>query len=143
MSVAIADIEQELIDEFSFFDNWMDRYQYLIDLGRQLPAYPEHERAEADKVAGCQSQVWMQASGDAEQMHFRAISDAAIVSGLIALLMRLYDGQSAQAIVDYEPQFVTGLGLDKHLSQNRANGLHAMMQRIRATAAHMSGDAAV
>ncbi|MEN7342560.1 MAG: SufE family protein [Pseudomonadota bacterium] len=132
----ILDREAELVDEFSLFDNWMDRYQYLIDLGRQLPAYPESERRDDDKVSGCQSQVWLQASGDASKMNFRAISDAAIVSGLIAVLLRLYDGQSATEIVGYEPTFISKLGLDTHLSQSRANGLHAMLQRIRATAAH-------
>ena len=130
--------EAELVDEFSMFDNWMDRYQYLIDLGRQLPDYPESERHDEDKVAGCQSQVWLQASGGPAKMNFRAISDAAIVSGLIAVLLRLYDGQSAAEITGYEPTFINTLGLDMHLSQSRANGLHAMLQRIRATAAHMS-----
>ncbi len=135
MVMDIREREAELVEEFSMFDNWMDRYQYLIDMGRQLPAYPEAERQSADKVAGCQSQVWLQSEIAGDRMRFRAISDAAIVSGLIAVLMRIYDDRPAQEIVDYEPTFVNALGLDKHLSQSRANGLHAMLQRIRANAA--------
>ncbi|MFK8051629.1 MAG: SufE family protein [Woeseiaceae bacterium] len=140
MTNPIQERESELVDEFSLFDNWMDRYQYLIDLGRALPDYPADERNDADKVAGCQSQVWFQASGDAGQLSFRAISDATIVSGLIAVLLRLYDQQSASSIVDYPATFIEKLGLDKHLSQSRANGLHAMLQRIRAIAAFHLGD---
>ena len=134
----ITNREQELVDEFAMFDNWMDRYQYLIDMGRQLPDYPEAERAADDKVPGCQSQVWLQSSIDGGHLHFRAISDAAIVSGLIAILLRLYNDRPAQEIVDYEPSFISALGLDQHLSQSRANGLHAMLQRIRASAAAAS-----
>lgn len=141
MTESIQQREDELVDEFSLFDNWMDRYQYLIDLGRGLPDYPQADRSDDDKVAGCQSQVWLQAGGDREQLTFRAISDAAIVSGLIALLLRLYNDQPARAIVDYEAGFINRLGLDKHLSQSRANGLHAMLQRIRATAAQALADA--
>ena len=136
MTLTIPEREAELVDEFSMFDNWMDRYQYLIELGRSLPEYPESERAESDKVAGCQSQVWLQSRRDAMgNLRFRAISDAAIGAGLFAVLMRLYDGMAPQAVIDYEPVFVTALGLDKHLSQNRANGLFAMLERIRAEAA--------
>ncbi|MEM9173335.1 MAG: SufE family protein [Pseudomonadota bacterium] len=130
----IEQAEQALVDEFAMFDNWLDRYQYLIDLGRQLPDYPDAERLDSDKVAGCQSQVWFQASLEQGRLQFRAISDAAIVSGLIAVLLRLYDDQPAQAIVDYEPRFIAALGLDKHLSPSRANGLHAMLTRIRDSA---------
>ena len=136
MTTTIPQREAELVDEFSMFDNWMDRYQYLIELGRGLPEYPEAERADIDRVAGCQSQVWLQSRRDAAgNLRFRAISDAAIVSGLIAVLMRLYDDATPQAVIDYEPAFVSALGLDKHLSQNRANGLYAMLERIRAEAA--------
>lgn len=138
MTDSIRDREHELVEEFDMFDNWMDRYQYLIDMGRQLPAYPEAERSPDDKVAGCQSQVWFQSSVDDGALHFRAISDAAIVSGLIAVLLRLYNDLPAQQIVDYEPSFISALGLDQHLSQSRANGLHAMLQRIRASAASVA-----
>lgn len=135
MSNNINERQTELIEEFSIFDNWLDRYQYLIDLGRALPEFPEDERCDQDKVSGCQSQVWLQATQNEDRIEFRAISDAAIVSGLIAVLMRLYSGAKATEIATDEARFVSELGLDKHLSPSRANGLHAMLQRIRALAA--------
>ena len=135
MSENIAARQADLIEEFSIFDNWLDRYQYLIDLGRALPEFPEDERREEDKVSGCQSQVWLQAKANGDKIEFRAISDAAIVSGLIAVLMRLYSGATATEIVADDARFVDELGLNKHLSPSRANGLHAMLQRIRALAA--------
>lgn len=132
------DIEQrasELVSDFEMLENWMDRYQYLIELGRQLDDYPEDEREDADKVSGCQSQVWFQSRVEDGRLRFRAISDAAIVSGLIAVLLRLYDDVPPAQILAYEPSFVGALGLDRHLSPNRANGLFAMLERIRSDAA--------
>lgn len=134
MSGVIAERQTELLEEFAVFDNWLDRYQYLIDLGRTLPEYPEAERDDADKVSGCQSQVWLQARADGGQLRFRAISDAAIVSGLIAVLVRLYDDAPAGEVAADTAGFVQGLGLDQHLSPSRANGLHAMLERIRTLA---------
>ncbi|MEL6869277.1 MAG: SufE family protein [Pseudomonadota bacterium] len=134
MSDTIEQREQALVEEFQIFDNWMDRYAYLIDLGRSLPDYPQSERRAEDKVAGCQSQVWFQCEREDERLKFRAISDAAIVSGLIAVLLRLYDDQPAAAIRAYDASFIQSLGLDQHLSQSRSNGLLAMLQRIRAAA---------
>ena len=127
-----AQSEQDAIaDEFSFFSDWTERYQYLIDLGRKLPPFPDEMKTEAHKVAGCQSQVWLVASGDANRLEFRAISDSAIVSGLIALLLRVYSGRAARAILDTEPRFVDAIGLAKHLSPTRSNGLAAMLKAIR------------
>lgn len=134
MSAVIAERQAELLEEFSVFDNWLDRYQYLIDLGRTLPEYPEAERNDTDKVAGCQSQVWLQAQADGGQLRFRAISDAAIVSGLIAVLVRLYDDAPASEVAADSAGFVQALGLDQHLSPSRANGLHAMLERLRTLA---------
>ena len=116
------------------FDNWMDRYQYIIDMGRQLPDYPESDKVAAYKIEGCQSNVWLQSTQEAGRLHFLATSDAAIVSGLIAILMRVYDDREPQEILENEPQFLTELGLDKHLSPTRSNGLHAMIERIYAIA---------
>jgi cysteine desulfuration protein SufE len=120
-----------IVDEFSFFGDWTERYQYLIDLGRKLPAFPESLRTEENKVHGCQSQVWLVASGDRNRLHFQAASDSAIVSGLIALLLRVYSDRSAQEIVDMQPRFVEALGLAKHLSPTRNNGLAAMFDTIQ------------
>ena len=128
------DAQNAIVEEFSFFGDWTERYQYLIDLGRKLPPLPEELKTEAHKVQGCQSQVWLVAGGDAEQMEFRAISDSAIVSGLIALLLRVYSGRSAREILETEPRFIEAIGLAKHLSPTRNNGLAAMFKRIQAEA---------
>jgi len=129
--------QQEVIEEFSFFDNWMDRYQYLIDLGRRLPDLSAAERNEANKIRGCQSQVWMVAEQDGECMNFRAISDAAIVSGLIAILLRIYSGKKPADIVATPANFVSALQLEQHLSPTRSNGLAAMLHAIQ----HYASDA--
>jgi cysteine desulfuration protein SufE len=126
-----ADAQTAIAEEFSFFGDWTERYQYLIDLGRRLPLFADELKTEANKVQGCQSQVWLVASGDARRLEFHAISDSAIVSGLIALLLRVYSGRSAQEIVDTEPRFIEAIGLAKHLSPTRSNGLAAMLQTIR------------
>lgn len=126
--------QQELVEEFSYFDNWMDRYQYIIDLGRHLPEFPEADKIETNKIKGCQSQVWFVASCDNDLLQFRAISDAAIVSGLIALLLRIYSGRRPREILDTPADFVAALGLEQHLSPTRSNGLASMLQAIRAFA---------
>ena len=131
MSSEVADAQQELIEEFQFVDNWMDRYQYLIDLGRRLPEFPEADRVDANKIRGCQSQVWFVADEKNGRMEFRAISDAAIVSGLIALLLRIYSGRKPQDILDTPPDFVQALQLEAHLSPTRSNGLASMLKAIR------------
>jgi len=125
------DAQNAIVEEFSFFGDWTERYQYLIDLGRKLPPLPEEFKTEAHKVQGCQSQVWLVAGGDSEQLEFRAISDSAIVSGLIALLLRVYSGRSAREILETEPRFIEAIGLAKHLSPTRNNGLAAMFKRIQ------------
>jgi cysteine desulfuration protein SufE len=127
-----ADAEQAAIaEEFSFFSDWTERYQYLIDLGRKLPPFPEELKTDSTKVQGCQSQVWLVAKGDRDRLEFHAISDSAIVSGLIALLLRLYSGRPAQEILDTEPRFIEAIGLAKHLSPTRSNGLAAMLKTIQ------------
>lgn len=132
--MTIGQAQAELLEEFSIFDNWMDRYQYIIDMGRQLPDYPEADQVAAYKIEGCQSNVWLRSSEEVGRLHFRATSDAAIVSGLIAILLRIYDDREPQEILEGEPKFLTELGLDKHLSPTRSNGLHAMIERIYAIA---------
>jgi cysteine desulfuration protein SufE len=131
-SAAAAEAAQDaIVDEFSFFGDWTERYQYLIDLGRKLAPFPEEWKTEANKVHGCQSQVWLVASGDVHRLEFAAISDSSIVTGLIALLLRVYSGRSAEAIVATEPRFIDSIGLAKHLSPTRSNGLAAMLQTIK------------
>ena len=133
----LSDRQQEIIDEFQFFDSWMDKYQYLIDLGHELEPLTEGEKNENNLVRGCQSQVWMVVDGDAANVTIRANSDAAIVSGLIALVVRLYSKASAEEIIKTEPEFVEALGLSQHLSPTRANGLASMLQRLKAETAQL------
>ena len=127
-------IQDDIIASFSMFPEWLDRYQYLIDLGRKLAPLSAEEKTDDKLLAGCQSQVWLHLEGDANEIVIRANSDAAIVSGLIALLISVYSGCSAQQIMDTEPYFIREIGLAEHLSLTRANGLHAMLNAIKSYA---------
>lgn len=127
-----------IAEEFGYFSDWTERYQYLIDLGRKLPEFPAEQRIEENRVLGCQSQVWLVANGDATRIDFHAISDSSIVSGLIALLMRVYSGRSAEEILATEPTFIESIGLAKHLSPTRTNGLSAMLATVKQRAAEAS-----
>ena len=131
--------QQEIISDFSLFDSWLDRYQYLIDLGKALRPLEESEKTDDILLHGCQSRVWLIIDGDADALRIRANSDAAIVSGLIALLIRFYSGASARQILDIQPEFITAIGLQQHLSATRANGLHAMLQAISKSASDYLG----
>ena len=130
----MADIKQaqtELIEEFKFFDSWVDRYQYIIDLGKQLPEFPDDWKTEENRIHGCQSQVWLKTDPGDDQFEFQAISDAAIVSGLIAMLLRIYSDRRPQDILETPPNFIAALQLEQHLSPTRSNGLSSMLQAIR------------
>lgn len=127
--------QQEIAEEFGFFGDWSERYQYLIDLGRKLPPFPEEWRTEANRLHGCQSMVWVVHEGNADKLVFHAISDSSIVSGLVALTLRVYSGRSAAEILATEPQFIEAIGLGKHLSVTRANGLAALIAKIKDIAA--------
>jgi cysteine desulfuration protein SufE len=131
IEASAEEAQAAIAEEFGFFSDWTERYQYLIDLSRKLPPFPDDQRNETNKVVGCQSQVWLVASGDTKQLHFDAISDSSIVSGLIALLLRVYSDRSAQEILATEPRFVEAIGLAKHLSPTRSNGLAAMLATIK------------
>ena len=130
--------QQEIIEEFSFFDNWMDRYQYLIDLGRRLPDLPPSERVEKNRIRGCQSQVWFVAQRVGDRLQFHAISDAAIVSGLIAILLRIYSDRKPEDIIATPADFVGELQLEQHLSATRSNGLASMLGAIQQFASDAS-----
>jgi cysteine desulfuration protein SufE len=132
---SIQDAQRELIEEFQFLENWMDRYQYIIDLGRGLPPFPSAEQTDERLLQGCQSRVWLVSRHEAGRLHFDAISDSAIVSGLIALLMRVYNDRAPAEILATPPDFVRALGLEEHLSPTRSNGLRAMIAAIRGAAA--------
>jgi len=126
--------QQDIIDDFSLFDDWLDKYQYLIDLGNSLQPLDEAEKTDERLLQGCQSRVWLIIEGDADCLVIRANSDAAIVSGLIALLIKVYSGASAAQILSTQPEFIQAIGLQHHLSATRANGLHAMLEAIYAAA---------
>ncbi len=121
-------------DELSVFDDWMDRYQYIIELGRKLPRFPKEWEDDAHRVPGCQSKVWMEAAKQGDLIRLAGASDAAIVSGLVALLLRVYSGRSPAEIVATDPVFLRDLGLLEALSTNRGNGIAAMVRAIREVA---------
>ena len=135
MANEVRAAQDEVIQEFAIFDDWMDRYQYLVDLGRRLPPLADDELVEENKIKGCQSQVWFVAAEKDGRLLFRATSDAAIVSGLIAVLLRIYSGRRPAEILETPADFVSQLGLDQHLSPTRSNGLAAMLTAIRDFAA--------
>jgi cysteine desulfuration protein SufE len=122
-------------DELGMFDDWMDRYQFIIELGRKLPPFPEAWRNDAHRVPGCQSKVWMEAVRRDGRLYLGGLSDAAIVSGLIALLLRVYSGRAPEEIAATDPVFLKDLGLLEALSTNRGNGIAAMARKIRELAA--------
>ena len=129
----------EIIEEFSFFDDWADRYQHLIDLGRKLPHIPAEYQKDAYKLTGCQSTVFFVANKTDENMiEFKAQSDAAIVQGLIALILRVYSGRTSNEILNTSPDFLKQIGLDTHLSPTRKNGLGAMISKIKSSAAELN-----
>ncbi len=135
MRSEVQTAQQEIIDEFALFDDWMDRYRYIIDLGRRLPEFPDELRTDENRIRGCQSQVWFVPEKRDGRLYFQAISDAAIVSGLIAILLRLYSGRDPKDILDSPPDFVEALQLQSHLSPTRSNGLGSMLEAIRGFAA--------
>lgn len=131
---AAADLvaaQEEIVDTFSLLDDWTDRYQYIIDLGKQLPPFPEEYKTEDYRLKGCQSQVWIRTDLVDGLLHIRATSDSAIVSGLIALLLRVYNDRRPGDIIATPPDFIRRIELESHLSPTRSNGLSAMIQQIR------------
>jgi cysteine desulfuration protein SufE len=124
-----------IADELDVFDDWMDRYQHIIELGRKLPPFPSQWADDAHRVPGCQSQVWMEGAERDGRLYLAGASDAAIVSGLVALLLRVYSGRPPAEIIATDPKFLKDLGLLDALSTNRGNGVAAMARKIRERAA--------
>lgn len=127
----INEIQDSIIDEFSDFSDWMDRYAYIIDLGNEVPALDEKYKTPDNIIDGCQSRVWLVASYTDGKIHFEADSDAIIVKGIISLLVRVLSDRTPQEILDSELYFVERIGLREHLSPTRSNGLAAMIKQIR------------
>ena len=128
---SIKSIEQEITQEFEIFDTWMEKYEYLIDLGKQLDSFPDEWKTEDNKIHGCQSSVWFKTGLEDNLFTCSAVSDSAIVSGLIALLMRIYNKKDTREIIKTEPSFISLIGLSEHLSTTRNNGLNLMIKRIK------------
>jgi cysteine desulfuration protein SufE len=133
-----ADAIAAIGEELDVFDDWMERYQHIIELGRKLPPFPEEWADDAHRVPGCQSRVWMEAVRRGNKLYLAGASDAAIVSGLIALLLRVYSGRGTEEIAATDPVFLKELGLLEALSTNRGNGVAAMARKIREVAAHVA-----
>ena len=131
----VAQAQQEIVEEFQLFDDWMARYEHIIDLGKALPDFPVEWRTEENRIRGCQSQVWFQMQMHDGLLDIQGISDAAIVSGLIAILLRVYSGRNPDDILDTGPEFISDIGFDEHLSPTRSNGLHSMLKVIYEQAA--------
>ncbi len=127
----IKEIQDEIIDEFIGFDDWLDRYQLLIDLGSEQEPLPEEYKTDNNLIEGCQSRVWLQADVVDGKVVFRAESDALIVKGIVALLIKVYSGHTPDEILSTEPCFVEAIGLKEHLSPTRSNGLVAMIKQMR------------
>lgn len=132
---SLQDVENEVIDEFSIFDDWLDKYEYLIELGKSLKEYPEDRKTDDKLVKGCQSRVWIDFSIENGRIFFNADSDAIITKGIISLLVRIYSGRTPEEILSSDFSVVERIGLKENLSPTRANGLVSMIQRIRAIAA--------
>ena len=130
----LEEAKAEVIEDFSMFDEWLDKYEYLIDLGKKLDAYPEEAKVDEKLIKGCQSRVWLDWKLEDGRLTFRADSDAIITKGIISLLIGVYSGRTAREIADDDFSFVDKLGLRENLSPTRANGLASMIETLRRTA---------
>lgn len=128
---AIKEIQEEIIEEFAMFDDWMQRYEYMIDLGKSLPLIDPQYKTDDYLIKGCQSKVWVRAHLEDDMVYFTADSDAIITKGIIAILIRAFSGQPPQAIIDADTEFIDEIGLKEHLSPTRANGLVSMIKQIK------------
>ena len=126
----ISQIQADLVDEFEMFEDWMSRYEHVIDLGRQLDDFAEEWKTEENKIQGCQSQVWLNVEMRDGKMHIDGTSDAAIVKGLVAIVLKVYSDRKPQDILNAKPDFIKDIGFTDHLSPTRSNGLHAMLRAI-------------
>ena len=129
--MSINELQDQIIDEFSVFDDWMDKYALLIDLGNSLPPLDERYKTESNLIEGCQSRVWLQADYVDGKIVFRGESDAVIVKGIVSLLIQILSGHTPQEIIDADLYFIERVGLKEHLSPTRSNGLVAMVKQMR------------
>ena len=140
---SLTEVETEIVDEFSMFDEWLDKYEYLIELGKSLKGYPEEKKTDDHLIKGCQSRVWLNWKLVDGNLVFYADSDAIITKGIISLLIEVYSGKKPQDIAADDFGFIVDIGLKDNLSPTRANGLASMIDRIRTVAAELSGKSEV
>ncbi|MFB9109304.1 SufE family protein [Flavobacterium gyeonganense] len=129
--MTIKEIQDEIIDEFSMFDDWMQRYEYIIELGKSLPLIKEEYKTDENLIKGCQSKVWLQGEQKDDKIVFTADSDAILTKGIIAILIRAFSNQKASDIINADTEFIDEIGLKEHLSATRANGLVSMIKNIK------------
>lgn len=129
--MTIKEIQEEIVDEFAMFDDWMERYEYIIELGKSLPLIDEQYKKEENLIKGCQSRVWLHADKNDQKVVFTADSDAILTKGIIAILIRAFSNQNAVDIMNTDISFIDQIGLKEHLSPTRANGLVSMIKQIK------------
>lgn len=129
--MTISEIQDQIIEEFSLFDNWTDKYEYIIELGKKLPALSEEHKTEDNKIKGCQSNVWLVADLNEGRLYFNADSDAVIVKGLVSMLIRVLSGHTPEQIVNSDLYFIDKIGMTQHLAQTRSNGLLSMVKQMK------------
>jgi len=129
--MSIKEREREIVEEFALFPDWMDKYEYLIELGKSLPAIAEEDKTDENLIKGCQSRVWLKCGVKEGKLWFTADSDAIITKGIISLLIKIYNGETPQEILAAPPEFIKEIGLQENLSPTRANGLASMVERIK------------
>ena len=129
--MTIKEIQEEIVDEFLMFDDWMERYEYIIELGKSLPLINEQYKLDENLIKGCQSKVWLYSEIENDKLIFTADSDAILTKGIVALLLRVYSDQSPKDIVASNADFIDSIGLQEHLSPTRANGLVSMLKQIK------------
>jgi cysteine desulfuration protein SufE len=129
--MSIKEIQEEIVDEFSMFDDWMQRYEYIIDLGKKLPLIKEEFKTDDNIIKGCQSKVWLKGEENQDTIVFTADSDAILTKGIIAILIRVFSNQKSSDILNADMDFIDEIGLKEHLSPTRANGLVSMIKNIK------------
>ena len=129
--MSTTEIQNEIIEDFSVFDDWMDKYQYIMDLGKELDSIPDDLKKDEFLVNGCQSKVWVVPEFKDGKLFFKADSDAFITKGIVALLLKVFNGRTPEEILDTDLFFIKEIGIDEHLSMSRANGLNGMIEKIR------------
>lgn len=137
MGKSISEVEQEIISEFEIFPEWMDKYEYIIDLGKSMPIIDESKKQSANLIKGCQSRVWLDATSKDGKIYFTADSDAIITKGIISLLLKVYNGRTPDEILNSDFSFIDKIGLKENLTPTRANGLISMIDQIRTYAQEM------